>query len=91
MGGQFTGECRGEKSAAHCLEIDMASEIEREESFRTSLRNQRRRLSATERKPSIPDLGLNKAALGNLIKRDSLTQPRQNGLTSTRSTPPRYT
>jgi hypothetical protein len=67
----------------------MASEIEREESFRTSLRNQRRRLSATERKPSIPDLGLNKTTLGNLIKRDTLTPPRQNGLTLPRSTPPR--
>ena len=65
----------------------MASEIERDESFRTSLRNQRRRLSATERKPSIPDLGLNRTTLDNLIKRDSLTPPRQNGLTPPRSTP----
>ena len=38
----------------------MASDIAREESFRTSLRNQRRRLSATERRPSIPDIGLTK-------------------------------
>ena len=69
----------------------MASDITREESFRTSLRNQRRRLSATERKPSIPDIGVNKTALGNLIKRDRLTPPRRNGLTPPRSniTPPR--
>ena len=68
---------------------EMASEIEREESFRTSLRNQRRRLSATERKPSIPDLPLNKTTLGNLIKRDSLTPPRRNALTPPRGTTPR--
>jgi len=69
----------------------MASEIAREESFRTALRNQKRRLSATERKPSIPDLGLSKTTLGNLKKRDSLTPPRRNGMTPPRCnyTPPR--
>merc|ERR1711892_206411 len=70
--------------------IEMASEIAREESFRTSLINQKRRLSATERKPSIPDLGLNKTTLGMIKNRDSLTPPRRNGLTPPRSncTPP---
>lgn len=68
----------------------MASDLAREESFRTSLRNQKRRLSTPE-KPSVPDIGLNKATLGNLIKRDSLTPPRRNGLTppTTHCTPPR--
>merc|ERR1711892_247216 len=64
--------------------IEMASEIAREESFRTSLINQKRRLSATERKPSIPDLGLNKTTLGMIKNRDSLTPPRRNGLTPPR-------
>jgi len=55
-----------------------SSDLAREESFRTSLRNQKRRLSATERKPSVPDIGVNKATLGNLFKRDSLTPPKRN-------------
>ena len=37
-----------------------AAALQREESFRTALRNQKRRLSATERKPSVPDLGISK-------------------------------
>ena len=37
-----------------------ALQLQREESFRTALRNQKRRLSATERKPSVPDLGISK-------------------------------
>jgi len=54
------------------------SDLAREESFRTSLRNQKRRLSATERKPSVPDIGVNKTTLGNIFKRDSLTPPKRN-------------
>jgi len=79
-----------EPQGVTCI-IEMASEIAREESFRTALRNQKRRLSATERKPSIPDLGLNKTTLGMIKNRDSLTPPRRNGLTPPRSnfTPPR--
>ena len=42
--------------ASTALLRKMASDIAREESFRTSLRNQRRRLSATEGRPSIPDI-----------------------------------
>jgi len=74
----------------------MSSEIQREESFRTALRNQKRRLSATEKKPAmeIPEQG----GLINLVKgdrfqvkRDSLTPPRREGLTPPRgtATPPR--
>ena len=37
-----------------------AAALQREESFRTALRNQKRRLSATERKSSVPDLGISK-------------------------------
>ena len=37
-----------------------ALQLQREESFRTALRNQKRRLSATERKSSVPDLGISK-------------------------------
>ena len=40
-----------------------AAALQREESFRTALRNQKRRLSATERKPSVPDLGISKVQL----------------------------
>ena len=56
----------------------MASDLAREESFRTSLRNQKRRLSTPDRKPSVPDIGVNKAVLSNIIKRNSLTPPRRN-------------
>jgi len=54
-----------------------AAALQREESFRTALRNQKRRLSATERKPSVPDLGISKERAGLLVKRDSLTPPRK--------------
>merc|ERR1712106_1261146 len=66
----------------------MASDLAREESFRTSLRNQKRRLSTPDRKPSVPDTGLSKAVLAGVSKRDSLTPP---GGTPPRSTftPPR--
>merc|ERR1711892_498596 len=69
----------------------MASDLVREESFRTSLRNLKRRLSTPDRKPSVPDTGLSKAALAGVSKRDSLTPPGRNGLTPPRSTctPPR--
>ena len=40
-----------------------AAALQREESFRTALRNQKRRLSATERKSSVPDLGISKVRL----------------------------
>ena len=36
---------------------DMSSDIAREESFRTALRNQKRRLSATEKKPVSTEFG----------------------------------
>ena len=36
---------------------DMSSDIAREESFRTALRNQKRRLSATEKKPVSAEFG----------------------------------
>ena len=35
----------------------MSTEIAREESFRTALRNQKRRLSATEKKPVSAEFG----------------------------------
>lgn len=54
-----------------------ALQLQREESFRTALRNQKRRLSATERKSSVPDLGISKERAGLLVKRDSLTPPRK--------------
>ena len=70
-----------------------AAALQREESFRTALRNQKRRLSATERKSSVPDLGISKVhktessliltfltaqeRAGLLVKRDSLTPPRK--------------
>merc|ERR1719342_2034120 len=54
-------------------------DIAREESFRTSLRNQRRRLSATEKKPNGEPLG--SSLLGskgnNPLYRESLTPPRK--------------
>ena len=70
----------------------MASDLAREESFRTSLRNQKRRLSTPDRKPSLPDTGLSKAVLAGVSKRDSLTPPGGNCLTPPRihHTPPRY-
>merc|ERR1711892_66676 len=69
----------------------MASDLAREESFRTSLRNLKRRLSTPDRKASMPDTGLSKAALAGVSKRDSLTPPGGNCLTPPRSTctPPR--
>merc|ERR1711892_41404 len=69
----------------------MASDLAREESFRTSLRNQKRRLSTPDRKASLPDTGLSKAALAGVSKRDSLTSPGGIFLTPPRSTctPPR--
>ena len=36
---------------------EMSSDIAREESFRTALRNQKRRLSATEKKPVSAEFG----------------------------------
>ena len=42
--------------------------LQREESFRTALRNQKRRLSATETKrPSVPELGLTKVTWQEII------------------------
>merc|ERR1711892_1086205 len=69
----------------------MASDLAREESFMTSLRNQKRRLSTPDRKASVPDTGLSKAALGGVSKRDSLTPTGGNCLTPPRihHTPPR--
>merc|ERR1712106_202495 len=76
------------KSAEVTRVSSMASDLAREESFRTSLRNQKRRLSTPDRKPSVPDTGLSKAVLAGVSKRDSLTPP---GGTPPRSTftPPR--
>merc|ERR1719471_2006684 len=70
----------------------MSTDIAREESFRTALRNQKRRLSATEKKPVTAEFGpgVNKSVLGGL-KRDSLTPPRRDLLTPPRATPPRKT
>ena len=71
----------------------MSTDIQREESFRTALRNQKRRLSATEKKPSVTEFSsaVNKSVLGGLKTRDSLTPPRRDLLTPPRSsfTPPR--
>lgn len=73
----------------------MSTDIQREESFRTALRNQKRRLSATEKKPSVTEFSsaVNKSVLGGLKTRDSLTPPRRDLLTPPRSsfTPPRKT
>jgi len=73
----------------------MSTEIAREESFRTALRNQKRRLSATEKKPVSAEFGpgVNKSVLGGLKTRDSLTPPRRDLLTPPRATltPPRKT
>merc|ERR1712128_324669 len=79
------------KSAEVTRVSSMASDLAREESFRTSLRNQKRRLSTPDRKPSVPDTGLSKAALAGVSKRDSLTPPGRSCLTPPRSTftPPR--
>merc|ERR1712128_329391 len=79
------------KSAEVTRVSSMASDLAREESFRTSLRNQKRRLSTPDRKPSVPDTGLSKAALAGVSKRDSLTPPGRRCLTPPRSTftPPR--
>ena len=73
----------------------MSTDLVREESFRTALRNQKRRLSATEKKPAEAlgsfQAGVNKSVLGNLKTRDSLTPPRRDFLTPPRNsfTPPR--
>ena len=71
----------------------MSTDIAREESFRTALRNQKRRLSATEKKPVTTEFGpgVNKSVLGGLKTRDSLTPPRRDLLTPPRATltPPR--
>ena len=71
----------------------MSTDLVREESFRTALRNQKRRLSATEKKPVVAEFssGVNKSVLGNLKSRDSLTPPRRDFLTPPRNsfTPPR--
>ena len=79
------------------VHVDMSSDIVREESFRTALRNQKRRLSATEKKPVEAALGgfqsgVNKSVLNNLKTRDSLTPPRRDFLTPPRNsfTPPRW-
>ena len=79
------------------VHVDMSSDIVREESFRTALRNQKRRLSATEKKPVEAGLGgfqsgVNKSVLNNLKTRDSLTPPRRDFLTPPRNsfTPPRW-
>ena len=72
---------------------EMSTDLVREESFRTALRNQKRRLSATEKKPVVAEFapGVNKSVLGNLKSRDSLTPPRRDFLTPPRNsfTPPR--
>ena len=52
----------GGESSVSCWEgrqgqADMSSDIAREESFRTALRNQKRRLSATEKKPVSAEFG----------------------------------
>jgi len=67
----------------------MSTDIQREESFRTALRNQKRRLSATEKKTVTE--ATRKSLLGNLKTRDSLTPPRRDLLTPPRtsSTPSR--
>merc|ERR1711892_278536 len=57
---EYMGSLSKSFVASTALLRKMATDIAREESFRTSLRNQRRRLSATERSPSIPDIGLTK-------------------------------
>merc|ERR1711892_1057690 len=86
------GSCVKSAEVRRVLLSSMASDLAREESFRTSLRNQKRRLSTPDRKPSLPDTGLSKAALAGVSKRDSLTPPGRNCLTppkSTCCTPPR--
>merc|ERR1711892_712737 len=72
------------KSAEVTRVSSMASDLAREESFRTSLRNQKRRLSTPDGKASVPDTGLSKAALAGVSKRDSLTPPGGNCLTPPR-------
>merc|ERR1711892_390919 len=63
---------------------DRDGELGREESFRSALRNQRRRLSATEKKSIQLDIGGVRHPGDRLLclRRDSLTPPR-------RKTPPR--
>lgn len=67
------------------------SDIQREESFRSAIKNQKRRLSATkiEKRNSLTDTGRPSAVPSklNLKKRDSLTPPRRDGWTP----PPRVT
>ena len=94
---EWAGAGRGEgravsQSCSVCAE--MAADLVREESFRTALRNQKRRLSATEKKPSAAEVaalagGVSRTLLG--ARRDSLTPPRRDLLTPPRTsfTPPR--
>ena len=71
--------------------VRMSSDLQRQDSLRTVLRNQKRRLSATEKKPVTTEFGpgVNKSVLGGLKTRDSLTPPRRDLLTPPRATPPR--
>ena len=84
---------REERDQSQSVIAVMSTDIQREESFRTALRNQKRRLSATEKKPSVTEFSsaVNKSVLGGLKTRDSLTPPRRDLLTPPRSsfTPPR--
>merc|ERR1712055_235717 len=81
MGTEDTGEVAGDTTK---YTTDMASEIAREESFRTALRNQKRRLSAAETKPTVAEVGVSKPSLVS-IRRDSLTPPRRDGLAPPRN------
>ena len=81
-------------SQSYSVCAEMAADLVREESFRTALRNQKRRLSATEKKPSAAEVaalagGVSRTLLG--ARRDSLTPPRRDLLTPPRTsfTPPR--
>ena len=81
-------------SQSNSVCAEMAADLVREESFRTALRNQKRRLSATEKKPSAAEVaalagGVSRTLLG--ARRDSLTPPRRDLLTPPRTsfTPPR--
>ena len=96
---EWAGAGRGEGSAvsvsqSYSVCAEMAADLVREESFRTALRNQKRRLSATEKKPSAAEVaalagGVSRTLLG--ARRDSLTPPRRDLLTPPRTsfTPPR--
>ena len=91
---ECAGAGRGGVAPCPSVSQRMAAELVREESFRTALRNQKRRLSATEKKPSAAEVAALAGGVGRTLlgaRRDSLTPPRPHLLTPPRSsfTPPR--